>query len=250
MESTKRFSDRVDNYVKYRPGYPQEMVDFLFNTGLNKNSIVCDIGSGTGILSSLLISNVKKLFAVEPNNEMRSYAEKTLGSFSNFESINASAEITTLESNSVDAILSAQAFHWFDKEKCRKEFKRILKPDGKVFLIWNNRINNTVFLQEYDKLLYTYGTDYAAVNHQNLTDEDLKIFFNGKFSKNVFLNHQDFDLQGFTGRVFSSSYTPHVSHPDYNAFLENLTAIFNKYNKDGYIKFNYHTEVYTGQFDI
>ena len=249
METTKRFSDRVDNYVKFRPSYPQDMVDYLFSKSVNNKSIVCDIGSGTGILSSLLVKNVDKLIAIEPNTEMREYAEKNLNNYSNFKSIDATAEETPLEDNSVDVICAAQAFHWFDKENCKKEFKRILKPKGIVFLIWNNRINDTIFLEEYDKLLYKYGTDYSVVNHQNLTDDDLKNFFNGKFRKQVFPNHQDFDLEGFLGRVFSSSYTPQKDHPNYNVFLKRLTGIYDKYNDNGIVKFNYQTEVYSGQLD-
>lgn len=132
---------------------------------LIKNSIVGDVGSGTGILSSLLIDKVKRLYCVEPNDEMRNYANKSLSDFDNFISINAKSESTTLDDNSLDAITVAQAFHWFDIEKTKIEFNRVLKPNYNVFLLWNNRISNTPFLREYDQILKSLSIDYKSVNH-------------------------------------------------------------------------------------
>lgn len=250
MLSTKRFSDRVENYVKYRPGYPQQAIHFILNNGIGNNSVVCDVGSGTGIFSRLLVEHVHELIAVEPNDEMREYAEKDLGGFSNFKSVSATAENTTLENQSVDAIVAAQAFHWFNHEKCKTEFNRILKPGGIVVLIWNNRFSNTEFLKEYDNLLIEFGTDYSKVNHQNLTENDFHKFFNGHFEKQTFPNHQDFDLQGFLGRVFSSSYTPQKDHSNYNLFHTKLETLHKKYNNNGIVQFNYQTEVYIGKLNV
>ena len=246
MESTKRFSDRVENYVKYRPSYPKEMIDFLFEKGIQQNSTVCDIGSGTGILSKLLIEKVGKLYALEPNKDMRISADQSLSKYANYQSLQYSAEETKLNNSSIDAITVAQAFHWFDQELCKKEFRRILKPDGLVFLIWNNRINNTPFLQGYDDLLYEYGTDYASVNHQNLTDNALENFIDNNFKKTVFNNFQEFNLEGFLGRAFSSSYTPTAGHPNYEIFLLELKRLFNKHQQNETVRFNYLTEVYSG----
>ncbi len=153
-DTTKRFSNRVENYIKYRPSYPQKLIDYLIEiVGINKNSTVADIGSGTGIFTKLLVDKVKTIYAVEPNNEMRSAAIKAFGNFSNCFSVNATAENTTLENNSIDFITSAQAFHWFNIPKSKLEFKRILKRDGKLILIWNNRVNNTEFLKVYEEAL-------------------------------------------------------------------------------------------------
>lgn len=246
MESTKRFSNRVENYVKYRPSYPKLAIDCLFENGINSDSVICDIGSGTGILSKLLLDKVQTIYGVEPNSEMRNYAQQDLLFCKKFESISATAENTCLKNESIDAITVAQAFHWFDQIKCKKEFKRILKPKGKIFLIWNNRINNSMFLKEYDDFLYKYATDYSIVNHQNLTDEQFKIFFNGIFEKKNFDNHQDFNLEGFFGRVFSSSYTPSENDPTYQSFLEGLKRLYEKHNEDGIVRFNYQTQVLFG----
>lgn len=246
-KNAERFSDRVANYVKYRPSYPKPAIDYLFENGIDKNSVICDIGSGTGILSKILIEQVCIVYGIEPNDKMRHYAEEDLKQYTNFKSLLAIAEDTGLKNNSVDAITAAQAFHWFDRSQCKKEFNRILKPDGKIFLIWNNRINNTKFLKEYDGILYQYGVDYSTVNHQNLTDEIFAEFFNGQFEKKTFDNHQDFSLEEFLGRVFSSSYTPLEGHPHYELFLDSLHAIYKKYNKNGIVKFNYQTEVILGK---
>ena len=243
MDNTKRFSSRVDNYVKYRPSYPQDAMSYLFNKGINKNSIVGDIGSGTGILSKLLINNVKSLYCVEPNDEMRNYAQSTLSKYDNFFSINATAENTTLKDNSLDAITVAQAFHWFDIEKCKLEFNRILKPKSNIFLIWNNRLTNTPFLKEYDQILKDLSKDYNTVNHQNLVDKEFDLFFDKKWEKATFENYQIFNFEQFKGRVFSSSYTPEESDSVYSSFYKAIEKLFEKENTNGFVKFNYTTEI-------
>jgi len=246
MDSTKRFSDRVENYVKYRPSYPAEAIDFLVDCGVHQGSVLCDVGSGTGILTGLLLPRVATVFAVEPNKEMRSFAESQFKDVPAFHSVEASAEDTGLEEHSVDAVCAAQAFHWFDLDACKKEFQRILKPGGKVFLIWNRRLDNSEFLQKYDEFLVHHSRDYTSVNHLNLQDQDFRKFFGSSFEMRAFDNYQVFDLEGFLGRVFSSSYTPSEKDPEYEDFREGLTAIFHRYQQEGCIRFNYQTEVIWG----
>lgn len=245
--STQRFSDRVENYIKYRPSYPVEAVNFLYSLGISKESSVADIGSGTGILCELLIENVNKLYGVEPNKEMREAAEVKLKEFENFISINGSAEETTLPENSVDYITCAQAFHWFDIEKSFKEFRRILKQKGKLILLWNNRINNTDFLKGYEEALLNFAVDYKEVNHQNLTDEILEKCFISDYQKTIFPNSQTFDFNGLMGRLFSSSYTPPPGHANYEKLIKQMKILFEKYNENGFVKFNYNTEIFSGQ---
>ena len=140
IDPKKRFSSRVENYIKYRPNYPSKIIDFFIdNKLLSKKSVVADIGSGTGILSELFLKNGNKVYGVEPNNEMRKAAEIFLQKYPNFISIDGSAEETRLQEESVDLITAGQAFHWFNTKEAKKEFKRILKSDGSVTLIWNNR---------------------------------------------------------------------------------------------------------------
>lgn len=136
----QRFSDRVENYVKYRPGYPLTAIDYLEkHANLQHRSTIADVGAGTGIFTSLLLDAGYKVFAVEPNQPMRKAAEELLGSNVNFISTDGTADATRLTTNSVDLIVCAQAFHWFNTPETVIEFQRILKPGGYVALIWNKR---------------------------------------------------------------------------------------------------------------
>lgn len=245
---TNRFSDRVNNYIKYRPHYPNDIIE-LINSKLNlKNkNIAADIGSGTGIFTELLLKSSKLVYAVEPNDEMRLAAEKILGSNKNFISINASAENTTLESSSIDFITCAQSFHWFNPDKTKEEFKRILKDNGNVLLIWNSRINDASdFMTSFEKFLSIHSIDYQKVNHANINKEIFKKFYN-EYDVDIFPNYQEFDMEGLKGRVLSASYIPLEEHPKFKPMLNDLENIFNKYENNGIVKMIYKTEVYYGK---
>jgi len=246
MDSKKLFSDRVDNYVKFRPSYPMELISFLLENGINTDSTVCDIGSGTGILSELLLEQNINVIGVEPNDEMRNYSERLLSKYSEFRSIAASAEDTGLSDNSVDIITAAQAFHWFDRQKCRKEFIRILKKEGIVFLIWNRRDNSTTLLKSYEEVQKKFGTDYQKVNHQNIDDKEIKKFLKS-YNKKQFYNSQKLDWEGFLGRAMSASYTPSQDDYRFNDFKESLKSIYDKNEKEGFVIIKYITEVFYGK---
>lgn len=248
LYSKSRFSDRVENYVKYRPHYPREIIDYLKSHNILKDdSVVADIGSGTGISSELFLENGNTVYGVEPNPEMREAAEKIFKDKPNFISINATAEETTLKDKSIDMIIAGQAFHWFDVDKTKKEFGRILKPAGHVILIWNKRKRgDSPFQEEYENLLLKYGTDYKEVGHQNIGKEGLNILFDGKFELVNFDNEQVFDFDGLKGRLLSSSYAPNEEHLSYNHMLEELKWIFESFKKNGTITFEYVTELYAG----
>jgi ubiquinone/menaquinone biosynthesis C-methylase UbiE len=247
MDSKKRFSNRVENYVKYRPGYPQEAIEFIFERAkLNDKSVIADIGSGTGILTKYFNDRVSKIFAVEPNDEMRTAAETLLKSQKNFVSVNGSAERTTLDDNSLDGIIVAQAFHWFDRNKVKQEFKRILKKNGLVILLWNSRLTNTPFLTEYELILKKYANDYSEINHQNLSKADLDNFYS-EYKKRAFANRQFFDFEGLIGRVQSSSYCPLPGEVKYAVLFENLERAFNAYSRKSMVEFIYETVVYIGK---
>ena len=157
---TERFSDRVDAYVKYRPDYPRAVLELLqTECGLTPRSAVADIGSGTGKLSELFLRNGNSVYGVEPNPEMRLAGENLLSSYPGFVSVAGSAEATTLPDQSADFITAGQAFHWFDQKLARQGFERILKPDGLVVLVWNERLTDTSFLEAYEMLTQTYATD-------------------------------------------------------------------------------------------
>jgi len=250
LNSTQRFSSRVENYIKYRPGYPKAIIDLLRKEcQLNSASVSADIGSGTGILTELLLKNGNTVFGVEPNQEMRTAAERLLSGYPQFHSIPATAEATTLPEKSVDLITAGQAFHWFDCAKARQEFLRILKPEGWVALIWNDRnISAHPFFEAYEQLLQTHATDYAAVGHKH-TDAELvgSLFGKSGFKIATFPNEQVFDFQGLQGRLLSSSYTPEPGHPKHAPMLAELSAVFQQHQVNGKVTFEYDTAVYYGR---
>jgi SAM-dependent methyltransferase len=247
-----RFSSRAENYAKYRPGYPDGVLDVLrSDCGLKETSIVADIGSGTGILSEVFLKNGNTVFGVEPNAPMREVAERLLASPGNFISVDGSAEATTLAPDSVDLITAAQAFHWFDRDQAKREFARILKPKGWVALIWNERrLDSTPFLRDYETLLLHYGTDYHDVRHENVAGEIVRFFAPQTFQLKVLENFQHFNLESLKGRVCSASYIPEAGHPDFEPMFAELRQIFEKHNDQGIVTFEYETTVYYGNLAV
>lgn len=250
MNNKERFSNRVDSYVKYRPSYPKEAIDYLYYTiGLQTNCDIADIGAGTGIFSALLLERGSRVTAVEPNPEMRTAAEEKFAKDNHFRVSPGSAEKTELSDHSVDFIVCAQAFHWFDRDAAQLEFKRILKPGGKAVLIWNSRRTyGTPFLEEYEQLVQTFGTDYTQVNHKNITPEILSSFFKtGQMQVAHFSNQQVFDFEGLSGRARSSSYIPAPGDPRYENMMTELRSLFERNKQDDKVFFEYETEVYWGE---
>ena len=250
MSSSKeRFSDRVENYVRYRPGYPAGVVDLLRNdAGLSPESVVADIGSGTGISAEMLLEAGASVIGVEPNAPMRQAAERLLAGYPKFRSMDASAQATTLEDHSIDLIIAAQAFHWFAQKETRDEFTRILKPGAKIALIWNVRqVDATPFLREYEALLLHYGTDYNTVRHETIDSRVLGGFFTGPYALHKFANEQVFDYEGLEGRLLSSSYAPAPGHPMHEPMIAELKRIFALYQDRSVVSISYVTEVYLGE---
>src|SRR5262245_59197860 len=193
---TQRFSSRVENYIKYRPGYPNEVIETLRSEcGLTADSIIADVGSGPGILAEMFLKNGNEVYGVEPNREMREAGERLLKDYPRFRSVAARAEETALPDHSVDFVTAGQSFHWFDREKCRVEFVRTLKPGGRVVLIWNDRATTTTrFLIDFEKLLKDYSTDYEQIDHKQITDDVIRDFFGSdQFRLKQFNNSQVFD---------------------------------------------------------
>ena len=245
-DATTRFSNRVADYVRYRPGYPRAVLEFLAQRcGLSPRSVIADVGSGTGLLSRLFLENGNLVYGVEPNPEMRAAAEQLLAGYPNFTSLAARAEATTLPDASVDFIAAGQAFHWFDHDLARAESLRILRPGGWIALVWNDRQTDTTpFLREYERLLRAYATDYATVNHKEVGLPALQRVFGPDVGRVTFDNRQQFDLNGVTGRLMSSSYAPLPGHSSYEPLMDGLRAAFDRYNVDGIVEFLYTTELY------
>jgi SAM-dependent methyltransferase len=248
-DAATRFSDRVADYVRYRPRYPAAVLDVLrAGTGLAPGHAVADVGSGTGISAALFLHAGNPVFAVEPNADMRAAAESLLGGDARFRSIDGSAEATTLPDASVDYVVAAQAFHWFDGPRVRAEWLRILRPGGWMVLLWNARKTDTTpFLRAYEALLREHGTDYAAINHENVTQEAIGAVLGDGCQRHGVPNEQVFDWEGVKGRLLSSSYAPNQGHPGHAPMLEALGRIFCEHAKDGRVRVEYDTQIYFGQ---
>ena len=247
--ATSRFSDRVENYVRYRPGYPPQVLEMLKQEcSLKREHRIADIASGTGIWTRLLLENGNRVSGVEPNAGMREAAERLLSGFSNFNSIAATAEATTLPDHSMDFVTAAQAAHWFNREQSRREFVRILKPGGWLVLLWNERLtDSTPFLRDYEQLLLTYGTDYQDIRHEHTTDAVNEFFDPVPYEERNFPMLQEFDYAGVEGRLLSSSYAPGPEHPKHAAMLRELRQIFDEHAVENRVAFEYKTRVYFGK---
>jgi SAM-dependent methyltransferase len=249
---TKRFSNRVENYVKYRPDYPREILSLLRERiGLNDSWKIADIGSGTGLSARMFLELGNEVFGVEPNAEMRAAGETFLKDFPRFHSVDGSAEATTLPDASVDMIVSAQAFHWFDLARCKPEFKRILKPRGWCVLIWNERkLTGSAFLEAYEALLKKYGADYLAVRHERIDAKALSAYFAPSgFESATLANQQIFDLDALIGRCLSSSYAPAPGEANHEPLMQELRAIFARYQTSDRVAFEYQTQIYLGRLE-
>ncbi|MBZ5704553.1 MAG: class I SAM-dependent methyltransferase [Acidobacteriia bacterium] len=249
QDPTHRFSSRVENYVRYRPGYPPEVLDLLRRECvLTPSSLVADIASGTGILTRMFLENGNRVFGVEPNAEMRKAGEEYLAGFPGFVSVSGTAEATTLPDRSIDIVTAAQAAHWFDGEKARREFIRILKPGGWTVLVWNERrTDSSAFLRAYEAMLVTHGTDYQDVRHERTTAEIGGVFAPSPYQERLFEMIQEFDYPALEGRLLSSSYTPQPGHPNHEPMLKELRRIFEIHQMKGRVSFEYDTRVYYGR---
>lgn len=247
VDSKKRFSKRADHYAKYRPRYPDAILQYLERElSFSRASIVADVGSGTGILSEMFLKNGNTVFGIEPNEDMRRMGEANLLMYPNFRSINGSAESTTLAKDSVDFVTAAQSFHWFDAPRAKIEFRRILRDGGWVILIWNTRKTATPFLQAYDQLVREASKEKRTERHEDLDDTALCSFL-GDHRVAKLSNFQELGFEGLVGRLLSSSYAPLPGEPTYERTLARLSEIFNRYKANGVVRFEYETEAYSGQ---
>jgi len=246
-----KFNGMGEIYSKYRPSYPLEFIDYIFsNIGTKKETIIADIGSGTGILTRQLLERGGKVTAVEPNADMRKVAEKDLSSFDKFISINGTAENTTLPDHSIDHITVAQAFHWFDRQLFKSECKRILKPGGMVFLVWNSRDETSELVRENDAVNKKYCPNFKGFSggmRGAENEDDFNDFFDGEYEIKTFQNDVTFDEQGFIGRNLSGSYALKEDDRNYQNYISELKALYEKYNKSGQLIMPNLTRSYTGK---
>jgi SAM-dependent methyltransferase len=249
-DPTLRFTDRVEDYILYRPGYPREILATLAaECGLTPASIVADIGCGPGNLAKIFLENGNKVIGVEPNAAMREAGVREFAGMDvRFQAVNGRAEETGLAPGSVDFVTAGQAFHWFEPEQARAEFLRILRPRGWCALVWNEHHRNSPFLNQYEQLLIRYGTDYATIrNKRNFALEMEKFFAPQPVSRREYAYKQDFGFDGLAGRLLSSSYAPRPPDPAHAPMLRGLRDIYDRYAEDGRVAFEYQTRLYYGR---
>lgn len=246
---TERFSSRADAYARYRPTYPRGAVELLeTHCGLVPGAAVADLGSGTGILTELLLKSGAEVFAVEPNAPMRAAAESWLRGYPNFHSVVGSAEATTLAAGSVDLLVAGQAFHWFDPARARAEALRVLRAAAWAALLWNERpVEATPFLADYEALLLEHAAEYARITASRADPSTMRAFFGEGMELATFPNEQILDFEGLKGRLMSSSYAPEPGQPQYEPIMALLREVFDRHQRGGRIVMPYRTLVYFAQ---
>jgi SAM-dependent methyltransferase len=247
-DAKERFSQRVSDYVRYRPSYPSALLELLRREcGLRPGHVIADIGSGTGFLSELFLKNGNRVYGVEPNKEMRQAGEEYLASYDGFSSIEGAAEATTLDDTSVDFITAGQSFHWFEPDAARREFVRILKPGGWMVIAWNDRrMEEAPFTRDYENILERFGIDYKKVKDSYPEAERIRSFLSTVWQRDV-PNHQILDWEALCGRLRSSSFSPREGHANFAPMMEDLKRLFDAYQDAGQVRMDYFTRIYYGQ---
>lgn len=248
-DATRRFSDRVDDYVRYRPTYPVELVSLLEREiGIApERARIVDVGSGTGISAELFLRAGYAVTGVEPNAPMRAAADRMLASYTRWRSVDGTAERTGLAGAAYELAIAAQAFHWFDVPKARAEIARILAPGGYAALVWNDRkLDCDAFHAGYEAALVRWGTDYVKVRHANVGEEIIRAFFGCTPRTAILENHQDLDRDGLLGRARSSSYVPKPGQPGHDELFAELERLFGAQAEGGAVRVFYETKVWFG----
>lgn len=242
----ERFTTRADNYARYRPGYPAAAVTLLKQRcGLSPQAVVADVGSGTGILTALLLESGAQVIGVEPNDAMRAAAEAALRSRPRFRSVNGTAEDTKLAPQSVDLLAAGQAFHWFDAPRARLEALRVIRTGGWGALLWNERPRTaTAFLADYEAMLMRHAPQYATITASRANEASMREFFGGSMESATFPNQQDLDFEGLQGRLMSSSYAPEPGEPEHAPMMSALRQLFDAHAREGRVVLPYETLVY------
>jgi len=252
MDHHSKFSSKAEIYAKYRWDYdPKAIASLCQIAGINHNSVVADIGSGTGMLTAHFVNNVSKIYAIEPNAEMRAIALKNLAQYPAFVSIDALADSTTLPDNSVDLIVVGRAIHWFNAETTKPEFLRILKPNG--WLATCRVTHEDLELLEALKILRKTesGWNVAQDKSKILENNDLEsYYFNNNYQTIKQHSVIQEDWQQFLGRMLSHSPAPNSNNPLFPKFEAAAKKIFQSYSKAGILEIKIATEIKLGKIQI
>lgn len=238
----------VENYVRCQPSYPKKLLDYLYNdSGFSRESVIADIGSGTGLFTRLLLERGSRVVAIEPDTHMREVAERLLGDeFMRFVSLCATAENTTLFGESVHHIICANSLQRFSSDECKKEFARILKPEGKVVLIWNSYDYEDELTFEYHKLLGRWrSSDYNDTEeyHHRLAQNLLGTH---TYTYTSFQNPQLVDMDGFRSKFLTNDNLPSQYDTCYSEMMNELIRLFENFSSCSRVQICYRTETFTG----
>lgn len=247
MNPLSRFSDRAEDYAKYRPSYPEEAIaTILEGLGNPSQLVAADIGAGTGISSRLLAERGVRVIAIEPNAAMREAAE----SHPLVEFRDGSAEATNLPDASVDLVTCFQSFHWFNPEPTLVEFHRILKPSGRLAAVWNDRDRDDEFTQNYTRLVQIASNHHAAESRMTSVDPLLASPLFPDVCCHTFTYRQELDREGLIGRAMSVSYIPREGQA-LEQLISGLEELYNRScNENGYIYLTYRTSIYLAKVKI
>jgi SAM-dependent methyltransferase len=268
VEGIRRFDNRVADYDRWRPGYPDAVAGVLAEYGVRAPAHVADIGAGTGKLSEVFLRAGYRLTLIEPNDAMRAVADRALAdraaSAGSIASVKATAEATGLPAASVDAIIAGQAFHWFEPCATRAEWRRILRPGAPVLLVWNDRrIQDSPLLAEHERLLLLHCPDYRELARTAPDESAVLAFLGGGDGAargasvtrdprargapriTSFEHAQDLTWEGLLGRVLSASYVP-LEGPAHDALVAGMRAAFDHHQREGRVLLPYVTRVFHG----
>lgn len=248
MKYNDLFDTKSKFYSKYRPKYSNEFIRYIdLKYFKDKSKAIADIGCGTGILTKQILDCGLKVFGVEPNEEMLNEARGYLKEYESFTPINATAENTTLEDNSIDIIVVGQAFHWFNLELFKKECQRILKDDGVVILVWNRKCKGDMELDR-KKIVEKYRSISDSFNCSwDEREEGIAKFFDNNFIKLEFDNPLIETLEEFLGRTLSASHAITTADPRIEEYIDEWKKFFNKYQKQKEIKTENTTIAFIGK---
>lgn len=242
------FTDRAENYLKGRPEYPAEFIEYLYNElGISKNDSIADIGSGTGKMSKLFLEKGNKVFCVEPNIDMRSLSNELLNHYKHYVSIAKPAEDTGIKSNVVDYIVCGNSYDYFDRNLAKPEFKRILKKTGKVIVTYYGQQNEKVS-EEIEELNSKYGLKQTYTIPQKNRDFS-DIFTKDKFIEKIFEHKFSESYEDFIAGCLSSSHAPKPNTENYNLYCDGLKKIFNNNKTNEKLELTFRLKCLIGNVD-